>query len=110
MKATESFEAFVAPRIAADAALRHALIEETMRCVLEGDVAVALVHIRDILDATSGHDAMARALRVPRETLEAVIAEGGEPKADELGRVIAALVRLSGVRVAVQVEPLHAAE
>lgn len=110
MPLTRSFREFVVDRLKQDGELRRGLIEEAMRNVLDGEVEVALVHLRDLVNATMGFDALATETGIPKTSLMRMLGREGNPRAENLGRILSAVARHNGVRLAVKAEYGQAAE
>ena len=106
MPLTRSFRETVAKRARSDAAFRAALVEEAAQNILDGDVEIALDQLRDVVNATMGFDALAAATGLPKTSLMRMLGPNGNPRADNLGAILKALGRHTGVHIVVRAEPV----
>jgi DNA-binding phage protein len=106
MPLTRSFRETVAKRARNDAAFRAALVEEAAQNILDGDVETALGQLRDVVNATMGFDALAAATGLPKTSLMRMLGPHGNPRADNLGNILKALGRHTGVHIVVRAEPV----
>jgi DNA-binding phage protein len=100
----------VVTRAQADAAFRAALVEEAARNMLDGDVEIAQIQIRDVVNAAMGFDALAAATGLPKTSLMRMLGPRGNPRAGNLARILHAVARETGVRIVVHGEPVEKPE
>ena len=106
MALTRSFRETVVKRARTDAAFRAALVEEATRNILNGDVDIGLIQLRDVVNATMGFDALASATSVPKTSLMRMLGPNGNPRTRNLARILRAIGEQSGVQIVVQAEPV----
>jgi DNA-binding phage protein len=104
MTLTRDFRETVVKRAASDAAFRAALVEEAVQNIVDGDVETALGQLRDVVNATMGFDALAVATGVPKTSLMRMLGPNGNPRADNLGGILKALGRHTGVHIVARAE------
>jgi DNA-binding phage protein len=78
------------------------LVEEAARNILNGDVDIALVQLRDVVNATMGFDALAAATGVPKTSLMRMLGPNGNPRAGNLTRILQTIGKGAGVQIVVQ--------
>ncbi len=105
MPLTRSFRETVARRAHSDPAFRAALIEEAVQNILDGDMEIALGQLRDVVNATMGFDALSAATGLPKTSLMRMLGPNGNPRAANLGGILKALGRHTGLHIAVRTEP-----
>jgi DNA-binding phage protein len=105
MPLTRDFRETVAKRARSDAAFRAALVEEAAQNILDGDVETALSQLRDVVNATMGFDALAVGTGLPKTSLMRMLGPNGNPRADNLGAILKALGRHTGLHFVVHAEP-----
>ncbi len=105
MALTRSFRETVARRALTDPSFRAALVEEAAQNVLNGDVDIALVQLRDVVNATIGFDALAAATGLPKTSLMRMLGPSGNPRASNLGRILQAVGKATGVQIIAHTEP-----
>jgi DNA-binding phage protein len=106
MPLTRNFRETVAKRARSDLAFRAALVEEAVQNILDGDVETALGQLRDVVNATMGFDALAAATGLPKPSLMRMLGPNGNPRADNLGGILKALGRHTGVHIVARAELL----
>jgi DNA-binding phage protein len=104
MALTRNFRETVVKRARSDAAFRAALVEEAARNILSGDVEIALVQLRDVVNATMGFDALAAATGVPKTSLMRMLGPNGNPRAGNLARILQEVGKQTGVHIVVHAE------
>ena len=104
MALTRSFRESVVQRAQADPAFRAALVEAAAQNILEGDVVIALGQLRDVVNATMGFDALALATGLPKTSLMRMLGRNGNPRAENLARILQAVGKCAGVRVIARAE------
>ena len=104
MPLTRNFRETVVKRARADAAFRAALVEEAAQNILNGDVEIALIQLRDIVNATMGFGVLAAATHLPRTSLMRMLGPNGNPRAVNLVRILRAVGQATGVRIVAHAE------
>ncbi len=102
MALTREFKDTVKARVERDLEFRLALLREAMDTLLEGDVATGKVLLRDYINATVGFEVLARRVKTPPKSLHRMLGPRGNPRADNLFRILAALQRAEHVGARVQ--------
>jgi DNA-binding phage protein len=102
MPLTRSFKEFVKSRIEHDPKFRHALFQEAVQTLIEGDVDTAKSVLRDYINATIGFEALAKATKMPPKSLMRMFGPKGNPTAVNLFGVIAVLQAETGVHLQVR--------
>jgi DNA-binding phage protein len=108
MALTRSFRETVVKRAQSDLAFRAALVEEAAQNMLDGDIETALGQLRDVVNATMGFAALAEATGLPKTSLMRMLGPLGNPRAANLGRILQAVGKQSGVHVVARTEPVGA--
>ena len=96
---TADYHDTVRDRARRDPAFRRALLREAIDALLAGKLPVAKIHLRDLVNASVGYDAIAVATGIPNKSVIRMLGPKGNPKADNLLAVIAHLQRAEGVRI-----------
>lgn len=109
MALTREFRETVAKRAREDAGFRAALVEEAAQNILDGDIETALGQLRDVVNATMGFEALAETTGLPATSLMRMLGRNGNPRADNLGRILHAISAQLGVAVIVRAEAVAAA-
>lgn len=91
MALTREFRETVKARAGRDLEFRLALLREALDTLLEGDVAAGKSLLRDYINATVGFETLARDVRTPVKSLHRMLGAKGNPTADNLFRILAAL-------------------
>ena len=103
MPLTRSFNDLVKSRVEADPAFRHALFQEAVQTMLDGDLATAKSVLRDYINATIGFERLSLATETPAKSLMRMFGRQGNPTAENLLGVIGALQKQTGVHLQVAV-------
>lgn len=82
-----------------DPVFRRGLLREAIDALLRGELGVAKVLLRDLVNATVGYEAVAVHTGIPNKSLIRMLGPKGNPKADNLLAVIAYLQQAEGVRI-----------
>ena len=106
MPLTIEFRKTVMADIRRDAAYRREMLAGALEELLAGDVAVARTMLRDLINATLGFEALAERVNLPPKSLMRMFGPNGNPQANNLLAVIAALRDDAGVKLSVSVEPV----
>ena len=104
MALTKTFTTTVKARAARDSGFRRALLREAMDCFLEGDMPTGKTLLRDYINATLGFETLANRVHTPPKSLHRMLGPKGNPSADNLFRVLAALQRAEHVDATVQLQ------
>ena len=91
MPLTRSFNETVRERAARDPAFRAALFSEAVQALLAGDVDTAKAALRAYINATIGFAKLATATGTPVKSLMRMFGPNGNPRAQNLIAVMAAL-------------------
>jgi DNA-binding phage protein len=102
MALTRKFADTVKARASRDAAFRLALLREAMDSLLEGDVDTGKTILRDYINATMGFEALAIRVKLPSKSLHRMLGPRGNPRANNLFRILAALQGVEHVGATVQ--------
>ena len=82
-----------------------ALVEEAARNIMEGELAVALNQLRDVVNATMDFDSLSAETGIPKTSLMRMLSGNGNPRAGNLTAVLKAIGQHAGVRISVHAEP-----
>ncbi len=104
MPLTRDFKETVKARAERDMAFREALLTEAVKLLLAGDLETGKAILRDYINATVGFEKLARATGTPSKSLMRMLGPKGNPRADNLFKVLGKLQRVSGVHLQVAVE------
>ncbi|MCB1883659.1 MAG: transcriptional regulator [Geminicoccaceae bacterium] len=102
MPLTRDFKDTVKARAAHDGAFRHALLAEGIEALLSGDTATGKAVLRDYINATVGFEELAGVTQKSAKSLTRMFGPNGNPRADNLMRVIGHLQAREGVRLTVR--------
>ncbi len=101
MALTRDFKETIKARAERDAAFREALLTEAIEQLLGGNLKVGKAVLRDYINATVGFERLAKATGTPSKSLMRMLGPNGNPRADNLFRMIGKLQRVSGVHLEV---------
>ncbi len=73
--------------------------------MVDGDLAIALGQIRDLVNATIGFDALAAETGILKPSLMRMLSSESNPQSGNLLAIMKALVRHVGVHLTVRAEP-----
>ena len=99
MTELQSFKALAKARIARDPAFREALLRESVETMLAGDLETGKAALRDYIKATIGFTALGESIGTPSKSLIRMFGPKGNPKADNLFKVLGYLQKEAGVRL-----------
>jgi DNA-binding phage protein len=102
MPLTRDFRKTVQDRARRDPSFREALFQEALQALFAGDVEVGKAAMRDYINATLGFEQLGAALGRPPKSLMRMFGPAGNPTAENLLGVIAALQRETGVHIEVR--------
>jgi len=103
MPLTRDFKHTIRTRVLADAAFGPALLSGAVELLLSGDVETGKSVLRDYINATIGFEALSQKVGTPAKSLMRMFGAKGNPRADNLFRVIGALQQSNGVQLEVGV-------
>jgi DNA-binding phage protein len=103
MPLTRDFKETVKARAERDPAFREALLVEAVEQLLVGDTELGKAVLRDYINATIGFDKLARVTGTPPKSLMRMLGPKGNPRANNLFRIIGKLQRVAGVHLEVAV-------
>lgn len=102
MALTKDFKDTVKARAERDVEFRLALLREAVDCLLDGDVAAGKQLLRDYINATVGFEALGSQVKTSPKSLHRMFGPKGNPRADNLFRILAVLQRAEHVGARVQ--------
>ena len=91
MPLTRDFRETVKARADRDPEFRAGLYQEAVQAMLDGDFATAKILLRDFINATVGSARLGRDIGVPESQLMRMLGPTGNPRAENLIAVVAAL-------------------
>ena len=89
---------------------RHELLKSAVRCMLNGEPEVGRIMLRDFVVAAIGVDELSQKIGKSRESLEEVLSDGSDPRADDLLGIVAAIAEHEGLVLDVQATQRSRAE
>jgi len=101
MTITRDFKETIKARAQADPAFRSALLSEAIEVLLADDLQTGKSVLRDYINATIGFEALAIQSGLNAKSLMRMFSKSGNPRADNLFKVIAALQKSEGIQLAV---------
>jgi len=102
MALTKDFKETVQKRALRDPDFRIGLLEESIDCLLSGELDTGKTLLRDYINATIGFEALAHLMDKSPKSLMRMFSPAGNPRADNLLNVIAALQEQEGVQLQVR--------
>jgi DNA-binding phage protein len=106
MPLTRDFRETVKARADRDPAFRAGLYQEAVQALLDGDLGTAKILLRDVINATMGFAELARRVETPEKSLMRMFGPAGNPRAENLVAVVAALREECHVSLTVRASPL----
>jgi DNA-binding phage protein len=103
MPLTRDFKQTIRDRVLADADFGPALLSGAVELFLAGDVETGKSVLRDYINATIGFEALSQKVGTPAKSLMRMFGSKGNPRADNLFRIISELQQSNGVQLAVGV-------
>jgi DNA-binding phage protein len=91
MPLTRDFRETVKARADRDPAFRAGLYQEAVQAMLDGDFGTAKILLRDVINATLGFARLGSRINVPEKSLMRMFGPAGNPRAENLIAVVAAL-------------------
>lgn len=104
MALTREFRETVMERAKRDPEFRVGLLTEAIDCLIAGDVNVAKSLLRDYVNATLGWSELSKLTDTPPQSLMRMLAKGGNPRMDNVGKILSALTEDEGVKILVNAE------
>ena len=110
MPLTRDFRETVRERAREEPEFRQALLREAVSCMLNGEVDIGRETLYDCIEPGVGFDELSRKTGKPRESLERILSDGGNPRADDLLGIVAALAEYENMELEVQATQRSRAE
>ena len=107
---TRDFKETFRERAREEPEFREELLKSAVRCMLNGEVEVGRIMLRDFVVAAIGIDELSQKIGKSRESLEEVLSDGSDPREDDLLGIIAALAEHEDIELDVQVVQRSRAE
>jgi len=101
MALTREFKETVQARARSDPRYREALFTEALNAYLAGDTATGKAILRDLVNATIGFEELSEEVKKPSKSLHRMLAPNGNPSAENLFGIVAALQKRTRVRLKV---------
>ena len=98
MALTRTFKETVRTRAREDAKFREALLIEATETLLAGDLATAKTLLRDFINATVGFAELSRHVDKSPKSVMRMLGPTGNPRSENLVRILAYLQQREGVR------------
>jgi len=102
MPLTREFRETVQQRAQRDPRFRRALLVEAVNELLAGDVAAGKTMLRDYINATVTFEELAARVRRPSKSLHRMLGAAGNPTAENLFAILAALQAEERIRLDVR--------
>jgi DNA-binding phage protein len=106
MALTRDFRETVRERAQREPAFRQALLREGLQLINDGDFATGRAILRNYINATIGFSKLARKTKISSPSLQRMFGPNGNPSAQNLVGIIAALKKAEGVGVEIQMYTL----
>jgi DNA-binding phage protein len=105
MPLTRDFRETVKARADRDPAFRAGLYQEAVQAMLDGDLGTAKILLRDVVNATVGFARLGSRIDIPQKSLMRMFGPAGNPRAENLIAVVAALKDECQLSLTVRVAP-----
>lgn len=102
MALTRDFRETIRERAQREPEFRQSLLREGLELIHRGDFATGRAVLRNYIHATIGFRELARATKISSPSLQRMFGPSGNPRAENLFGVLAALQKQEGVRIEVQ--------
>ena len=102
MPLTRDFKETVRARARRDPAFREGLLQESVECLLNGELEAAKIMLRDYINAVIGFDELGAITGKPPKSLMRMFGPNGNPRAQNLFATLEQIQRREGVRLHVQ--------
>ena len=104
MALTRDFKETILKRARREPAFRRALLQEGIECFIMGDVQTGKELVRDYINSSISFEKLATATKKSPKSLMRMFSPKGNPRADNLFGVIAALQQKEGITFHVRTE------
>ena len=91
MALTRDYKETILERLQADAEFRSALYAEAVTALLEGEQAVALSMLRDLVHASITFKRLAEETGLPEKSLHRMLGANGNPTMQNIGKILQAI-------------------
>jgi hypothetical protein len=105
MALTRDFIETIKELVEKDTEFRVGLLKEAVDNLLAGDVGTGRLLLRDYINATVGFEVVAEQVKMPPKSLHRMLGVNGNPRADNLFRILALLQNAENVDMEVQIKP-----
>ena len=102
MALTRHFIETIKDRAETDPEFRIGLLTEAAECFLNGEVAVGKTLLRDYVNATVGFQKLGKLVDKKPESLMRMLSDKGNPRVDNLSRLIGTLLQHEGIGLHVE--------
>lgn len=102
MALTRDFRETVMARAGTDSEFRRGLLTEALDLLMSGDVDSGKAVLRTYINATVGFEVLAAETGIPSKSLMRMFSDKGNPRADNLFKVISALQELTEIHLQVK--------
>lgn len=99
MGLTRNSKLTIAERAARDPDFAIALLDESATLFLNGEAETARLVLRDLVNATIGFEALAKATQKPSKSLHRMLSQQGNPSMDNLAAIFGATRQWLGVHI-----------
>ncbi len=107
MPLTRDFKETIQARVENDAAFRKSLLEESVECLLSGEVEVGKSLLRDFINATIGFSELGGLSGKSPKSLMRMFSASGNPQAKNLFEIIGCLQERESLRLQVRAVRLN---
>ena len=101
MALTRDFKTTILARAQRDARFRQALFTEAINAYLAGDTTTGKAILRDLVNATVGFEALAKAINKPSKSLHRMLAPRGNPSTENFFDIVSAIQKKTRVKLSV---------
>lgn len=101
MALTKDFKQTVQERAARDPEFRVGLLEESVSCLLAGDIETGKILLRDYINATMGFEDLATLTHKSPKSLMRMVSPEGNPTANNLFAILGTLQKAEGIQLGV---------
>jgi len=102
MPMTRDFRAPVQARARRDPRFREGLLAGALAAHLDGEAAAGRALLRDLVNATLGFEALARATGRPAKSLHRMLSPAGNPTSESFFEIVRALARATRMKLDVR--------
>jgi hypothetical protein len=97
MPLTREFKETVQARAHRDSDFRRALLGEAVETLMSGDLELGKTLLRDYVNATVGFEGLSESSEIPVKSLMRMLSNDGNPRSDNLFKVLRVLQEKEGV-------------